>query len=213
MKRSAATEEPAWKPPSKKPLLPQVRPAAWVSWYKEHTSLVERKPTDKRHALLVVGRAAADHISHNAFLPTNLNLESASIQYFSNLTFDQIKSTTQLAIFVDVNIEEVARSTKTIERILLKCALILYCKEGFDIQRPANEATARLGLNDPKMSPFYCITDQDFALPPDWRLIYAPDNSTLPPGVKLVEASAKDVTLYFKMQRILALAAKLNAMR
>ena len=173
---------------------------------------MERKPGGRKHALLVVGKGASDRLAHNVFLSTNLNLESATIQYFGGgaIELGQIKPATQLAIFLDAGIEDVARKAKLIELALQKCALVLYCKENFDISRPANEAVARLGLNDPKSTPFYTVTDQDFTPSADWHLINVPDMSTLPPGTKLVEASNKDVELYFKMQRILKLAAKLN---
>lgn len=176
--------------------------------FEEHTSLVERKPGDKKHALLVVGKSASDHLAHIAFLPTNLNLECATVQYFGAgaIELEQIQPATQLAIYVDANIEEVARKAKLIEHTLQKCALIFNCKEHFDISRPANETVARLGLNDPKITPFY----QDFTPPADWHLINVPDMSTLPPSTKLVAASRKDFDLYFKMQRIIKLAAKMN---
>ena len=140
------------------PLLPPIRPSAWLDWYKEHTSLVPRSPDDKKHALLVVGSVAVKKLAHNAFLPTNLNLQTAKVQFFSTLSLDKIHEDTQLAVFTDCVLEEVAKQSKVIERLLQNVALIFYCPEG------DRQLAARVGVNDSRICPFMTTTSQDFVV-------------------------------------------------
>ena len=85
---------------SNSPLGPPIRPAAWVSWYKEYSPLTPRVYDAPRHALVIVGQSAVRYWGPAHFLPTQLALENASVERFIDISYlERINPATQLAIF------------------------------------------------------------------------------------------------------------------
>jgi hypothetical protein len=59
--------------------LTPIRPPALVEWLKEVSGLIPRTAKDDKHALVIVGHEASKAFSPNRFLPSNLNLETATV--------------------------------------------------------------------------------------------------------------------------------------
>ena len=99
--------------------------------------------------------------SPSHFLPAQLALENASVERFIDISYlERINPATQLAIFDNCKLADLNKNEKKIRELLLKVALVFYVPTPSpDVG--AREAVARLGLNDPTMCPFLCITDQD----------------------------------------------------
>ncbi len=173
------------------PLGPPIRPPAWCAWYRQYSPLVPRKYDDERNALVICGTSAIQYFSPNYYLPANLSLECAVIERFIDLSYlERIGPNTQLAIFDGCDLKELSKASNKIRDLLKRVALIFY------VPRPspdysAREAIARIGLADPGMVPFYCISDSDLAPEPPRaapvsRSVLLPQEVAASAGFKLI---------------------------